>query len=226
MDPLFSTNHFNLSNPTLFKNHKTGQINVQSMSMDSAKDVLPILQTNVMNEGAIIVKERFMLDNVIKFENSISACLTSSIVDIQKIEDLINNGSIIATNHLNLTNPKLVHNTKSGSIKTAQLNVVPQQEVSPIFKTDIQNDGKIYATEKLAIEHAHKLENNEDALIHSNDIIYEGHIVENTNGSIIGINSIEFDLHDNFTNKSTRTDSQKIQELQKTLLETQQLDVF
>ncbi|MDP1880303.1 MAG: hypothetical protein Q8K60_05120, partial [Parachlamydiaceae bacterium] len=76
------------------------------------------------------------------------------------------------------------------------------------------------------IESDLKLENNEDAIINSNDIAYEGNVVENTNGSIIGTNNINFDLHETFVNNSTRINAEKIEVLKKNLLETKQLDVF
>jgi hypothetical protein len=219
-------NNFDLYNPNNLSNLNAGKIQAKSFTIDTPKNILPILKTTFNNKGSIVVIEKFTFNNGVKFENEIDAKVTSIMLDILKIEDVVNNGSIVATHQLFIANPKSIHNTKSGIINTALLTIAPQKEIEPRFKTFIQNDGKIFATEKLVIESALKLENNEDALINSNDIVYEGNVVENTNGSIIGTNNINFDLHEAFVNKSTRINKEKIEALKKTLLETKQLDTF
>lgn len=75
---IIAKNHFNLSNPHQLNNNKTGKIRAKSISIYTLKDVLPILQTTLNNEGSIFITERFLLDNGVKFENGIGAKVTSS----------------------------------------------------------------------------------------------------------------------------------------------------
>lgn len=219
-------NDFNVSNPEIFNNYNTGKINAKSITIDTLKDVLPIFQTKFNNQGVIVVDERFMLDNALKFENALEAVLQARSLDILKIEDVINNGKITTTGSQTFINPKSVNNGKAGTLTADQLFIVSQKEIIPIFKTCIQNNGKIFATEKLIIESASKFENNEDASIIANDIMYEGNIVENNNGFIVGTKNISFDIHDSFANNSTRTNIEKMETLQKAILATQELDSF
>ncbi|MDP1880304.1 MAG: hypothetical protein Q8K60_05125, partial [Parachlamydiaceae bacterium] len=139
-------NSFDLYNPNNLRNLNAGKIQAKSFTIDTPKNILPIFQTTFNNKGSIVAIEKFTLNNIVKFENETGAKFTSTILDILKIEDVINNGYIFATHQLFLANPKSIHNMKSGTINTALLTIAPQKEIEPLFKTFIKIYGKIFAT--------------------------------------------------------------------------------